>query len=168
MQQPLERRLHAGDGVEHVLLVDLDQLPGAAVLDVADVDVIAQQQQERLVADELLRLVDGVAEALGRVLLGEVQPLAERAELLRFQDRPVLAAERLDHVVVEPLEVFAVELLFARLGDDADLLDARVDRLFADDLDDRLGQPVAIDQREHLLLHRGRRRILPRAASRRR
>ena len=95
MQLPLERRLHAGDGVEHVLLEDLDQLPGAAVLDVADVDVIAEQQQERLVADELLRLIDRVAEAFGRLLLGEVQALAERAELFALQDRPVLAAERL-------------------------------------------------------------------------
>jgi hypothetical protein len=34
-------------------------------------------------------------------------------------------------------EVFAVLLFLARLGDDADLLDAGVDRLLADDLDDR-------------------------------
>ena len=65
VQHALERRLHAGDGVEHVLLVDPDELPGAAVLDVADVDVVAEQEQERLIADEFLRLVDGVAEAFG-------------------------------------------------------------------------------------------------------
>ena len=33
-------------------------------------------------------------------------------------------------------------------------------RLLADDLDDRLGQPVTIDQRKHLLLDRGGRRVL--------
>ena len=58
-------------------------------------------------------------------------------------------------------------LLLARLGDDADLLDAGVDRLFADDLDDGLGQPVAIDQRKHFLLHRGGGGVLPRPATRR-
>src|SRR5688500_80539 len=93
MQQPLQRRLHAGDYIEHVLLVDADDLPRAALLGGTDVNVVAQQQQERLVADELLRLVDGVAEAFGRVLLGEMDSLAEGAKLFALQDRPVLAAK---------------------------------------------------------------------------
>jgi hypothetical protein len=65
-----------------------------------------------------------VAEPFGRVLLGEVQPVAEGGELLALEDRPVLPAKALHHVVIEPAEIFAIQRLLARLRDDADLLDA--------------------------------------------
>src|SRR5262249_21756860 len=93
---------------------------------------------------------------------GEMQALAECCELLGFEDGPVLPAEAFDHVVVEPAEVVAIERLFAGLGDDADFLDAGLDGFLADDLNHRLGQPVAIDERKHLLGDRGGRGILAR------
>ena len=127
--------------------------------------MIAQQQEEWFVADEFFRLVDGMSETLGGVLLGEMQPLAESAEFFRFDDRPVLAAEGLDHVVVEAAEIFAVLFFLAGLGDDADLLDAGIDGFLADDLDDGLGEAVAIDQRKHFLLDGGGGGILARSAT---
>jgi hypothetical protein len=165
VQVPLERRMHSCQSIEHVLLVDSDELAGAAVLDSGDVNMVAEHENERLFADKLLGLVNRLAKAVGRVLLGEVQALAEGGQLLRFPDRPVLAAKAAHHVVVQPAEIVAIELFLARLGDDADFLDPRLDGLLADDLDHWLGQPVAIHQREHFLLHGGGRGILPGALS---
>src|SRR5206468_1559373 len=88
------------------------------------------------------------------------EAVAEGAELFRFEDGPVLPAEGAGLVVAHPAKVVAVELLLAGRGDDADLLDPGVNRLFADDLDDRLGQAVAVNQGEHFLLYRGRGRVL--------
>ena len=143
------------------MLVDLDELPGAAVLYVADIDVIAEEQQERLVADELAGLVHRVAKAFRRRLLGKREALAERGQFLGFQDRPVLPGERLHHVIVEPAEIVAVGGFFPGRGDNADLLDTGIDGFFADNLNHRLGETIAIDQREHFLLHRGGSRVLP-------
>ena len=51
----------------------------------------------------------------------------------------------------------AIDGLVARAHDDADLFDPALDGLLGDDLEHRLGQPVAIDERQHGLLHRVRR-----------
>ena len=88
MQQPLQRRLHAGDGVQQFFSNTRDELAGTAVFDVADVDVIAQEQEERFVADEFFRLVDGMAETLRGCAARRSEPLAERAEFFRFRGSP--------------------------------------------------------------------------------
>ena len=58
----------------------------------------------------------------------------------------------------------AAEEFRDRLVDHGLLFLTGVDGLFADDLDDGLGQAVAIDQREHFLLDGGGSWILSRAA----
>ena len=62
----------------------------------------------------------------------------------------------------------AIDGLVARRGDDADLLDPAFEGLLGDDLEDGLGQAVAIDQGQHGLLHGVGRRILPGPAAGRR
>ncbi len=143
----------------------LEQLPRTAFLHIANINVIAEHQQKRIIADKLLCLIDGMAESFGGRLLREVKAFAERGELFAFENRPVFAAEALDHVVIEPLEVFAILALLAGLRDDAEFLDPAVDRLLPDDLDDRLGQTVPVDEGKHFLLHRAGRWILPSAAA---
>src|ERR1041385_4453067 len=46
VQMAFERRLDSGDGVEHVLFENSGELSRAAVLDIADVNVISQQQKK--------------------------------------------------------------------------------------------------------------------------
>ncbi len=76
VDQVLAGRLHGGDRAA-LGRGQVDQLAGASPRFRGDVDVIAQQQQERLVADERPGTPDGVAVALGLGLDGESQPLLE-------------------------------------------------------------------------------------------
>ena len=144
------------------------QLPGAPPRLGRDVEVVAQQQQERLAADELAGAPDRVAVAVGLGLDGEPEPLLQVDEPPGLLLGPVDPLERRAEVRGVVAEVAAIDRLVARGADDADLLDPALERLLGDDLEDRLGQPVAIDQRQHRLLHRVGRRILPGPPARRR
>ena len=63
--------------------------------------------------------------------------------------------------------MIAIDGLVAGRTDDADLFDPALECFLGDDLEDRLGQTFAIDDRQHGFLHRVRGRILPRPAARR-
>ena len=130
--------------------------------------MVAQQQQERLLADERPGAPDGVTVALGLGLDGELQPLLEVDEPPRLFLGPVEPLVRRAEVGGIVAKVLAIDGLVARGADDADLLDPALDGLLGDDLEDGLGQPVAIDQRQHGLLHGVGRRVLPRPAAGRR
>ena len=162
MQQPFRRLLHRAQRREPARRIPLDELLGAPARRRRNVDVVAQQMQERLVAHESLRLIHRVAVAFGRILRHEVQALTEVRELLGRPHRPVFTLERCERLLGHPPEILGVHLLIARLHHQADLLAPCPDRFLADDLDDRLGQPVGVHQREHLLLHGAARGILPR------
>jgi hypothetical protein len=107
--------------------------------------------------------VYGVPVALGAVLAHEGEALAELLQALALLEGPLLVAEGLAQLAAHAPEVLAVLGLLVRLRDDAELLDPGRQRLLADDLDDGLGQPVDVHQREHLLLDGGAGRILARA-----
>ena len=166
MQFALGSRLDAGGRVEIVPLEDVDELPRTAVRDVADVNVIAQQQQKWIVADEPAGLIDGMSKTFWRVLLGKVESLAKSAKLFRLPDRPLFPGKAFGRLRVEPLEIITVEVLFARLRDDADFFDPRADRFLADDLNHRLGDSVAVDEGKHFFLHCRRSRVLTRPPTR--
>ena len=167
MDQVLAGRLDGRDGA---LLGrgQVDQLPGAAAGFGREVEVVAQQEQERLAGHELAGAPDRVAVALGLGLDGESEPLLEVDEPPGLLLGPVDPLERRPQVGRVVAEMIAIDGLVAGRADDADLLDPALERLLGDDLEDRLGQAVAIDERQHGLLHRVRGRILPRPAARRR
>ena len=146
----------------------VDHLPGAPAGLGREIEVVAQQEQERVAGHELAGAPDRVAVALGLGLDREPEPLLEVDQPAGLFLGPVDALERRPQVGGIVAEMTAVDRLIARRADDADLLDAALDRLLGDDLEDRLGQPVAIDERQHRLLHRVRRRILPGPPARRR
>jgi hypothetical protein len=58
-----------------------------------------------------------------------------------------------------------VHILIARRSHHADFFDSALERFFGDDLEDRLGKPIAVNQGKHGLLDRIRGRILPSAAA---
>jgi hypothetical protein len=125
------------------LVVGVDQLADAGP--VADDHVVAEDHGERLVADDLLRDEDGVAQAELLLLadvgdLGEIRDVPDLAEHL---DVALLLEEMLQ--LVGGVEVILDRPLLAR-GDDDHLLDAGGDGLLDGVLDDGL-----VDERQHLL-----------------
>ena len=136
-----------------MLLVGVHQLPAHETFAVGAVDVVAKHQQERLVADRLARAVDGVTESFLGFLGDESDVPADLQDaprvLLEVARQLVVVLDR-DLRVEEGAEV--VEVVF--LDDDDDLLDAGLQRLFHDQQDGGLGDAVAVDDREQLLLGR--------------
>ena len=167
VDQVLAGRLH---GRDRALLGgrQVDQLPRTAPRLARDIEVVAQQQQERLAADEVPGAPDGVAVPVGLGLDGEPQPALELDQPPGLLLGPVDPPEGRPEVLGIVAEMPAIIGLVPRCADDADLLDPALHRLFGDDLEDRLGQAVAVDQRQHGLLHRVGGRILPRSPPRRR
>ena len=62
----------------------------------------------------------------------------------------------------------AIDGFVTRCGDDADLFDPALERFLGDDLEHGLGEPVAVDERQHGFLHGVGRGILPRTSAGRR
>ena len=122
--------------------------------------MVPQQEQARLGPDERSCAPDGVAVTFRLRLDGEVETLLQVDEASGLFLGPIDPLGRLDIGGVVA-EMVAVDRLIARCADDADLLDPAGDRLLGDDLEHGLGQPVAIDQGEHGLLHGIRSRKLP-------
>ena len=146
----------------------VDHLPGAPPGLGGEIEVIAQQQQERIAGHELAGAPDRVAVALGLGLDREPQALLQVDEPPGLLLGPVDALEGRPQVRGIVAEMIAIDGLVARRADDADLLDPALERLLGDDLEHGLGQAVAVDERQHRLLHRVGRRILPRPPARRR
>ena len=111
----------------------------------ADHDIIREDHRERLVANQLLRHQDGVAEAQ-LLLLPHVGDLGEVADVADLAEALDLAAllEQVLQLVAEVEVILDRPLLAGR--DDDHLLDARRHGLLDRVLDDRL-----VDEREHLL-----------------
>src|ERR1035437_1575811 len=125
------------------LLVGVDQLADARAL--PNHDIVGEDHRERLVAHEIPRRQHGVAQAQLFLLadvghLGEVGDGPYLAQLVDFATR----LEELLELEVD-FEVILDRPLLAA-GDDDDLLDTGLDRLFDAVLDDRL-----VNEREHLL-----------------
>ena len=59
-----------GHNISVVYVVCVDELAGAAIAVLANVDVIAEEQKERLISDKLATLIDRVPVTLGRLLHG--------------------------------------------------------------------------------------------------
>ncbi len=137
------RHLHDGHDRAVGLLVGMDQLADAGPL--PDDDVVGQDHRERLVAHQLLGHQDSVAQAQLFLLayvgdLGQVRDGSDLAQLVDLAPR----LQELLQLEVQ-IEVILDRPLLAA-GDDDDLLDAGLDRLFDSVLDDRL-----VNEREHLL-----------------
>jgi len=145
----------------------VDQLPGAAAGFGREVKVVSQQEQERLAGDKLAGTPDRMAITLGLGLDRESEALLaiEAAAGLLFG--PFHSLERRPQIGRIVAEMIAIDGLVAGRTDDADLFDPALECFLGDDLEDRLGQTVAIDDGQHGFLHRVRGRILPRPAARR-
>ena len=110
----------------------------------ADHDVVRQDEDEGLVADEVAGGKDGVADALHLALphVGDVGHLGDaRALLAAGAASPFASSKRLD--VARAVEVVLDGALVDR-GDDDDLVDAGSDRLF-----DRVVNDRPVDERQH-------------------
>ena len=125
----------------------LDQLPGAPPGLRGKIKMVSQQQQKRLPPCERSRAPDRVTVALGLGLDGELQPLLEfdnAACLFLGPVEPLVGRAQVGGVVAK---VGAINGFVTRCADDADFLDAAFKGFLGDDLEDGLGQSVAIDQR---------------------
>ena len=145
VQQLGRRLLHRGDVVA-VFFVDIQDLTGAPSALAAREDVVAKQEQERLTADEIARLIDGMAVPFGSLLDHERQSRSDLLDARRLQQGPILALELSELIGRERRKVL--------------LLD--------NDLDRGLADAVAVHDGQHLFLYGGRRRIHPCPAPRRR
>src|SRR5205085_1438910 len=116
----------------------------------------------RLALHKISRLEDGVSEA-ERLTLADVRDAGELRDGARLPDQPLLAALA-QHVLQFERDVEVVlDGGLTAPGDDDDRLDAGQNRLLDDVLDERL-----INERQHLLRRRLRRRQEARAQARRR
>ena len=146
-------------------IVGVDELFGAAGAVVGKVDVIAQEQEEGLVADEVLGLIDGVAVAFRGALGGKGEGFFDMGEAFGGGEGPVFAGEGGEHFFGEAAEILA-ELFFVAGGDhDADFLDAGIHGFFDDDLEDGFGEAVGIDEWEEFFLNDGGGGVLAGAAA---
>ena len=109
-------------------------------------DHVGQKQRERLVADEVARAPDGMAEAERHLLAGEARLARRRLQPLQPGELLVLAAlgQRVVELELEVEMIFDHRLVAA--GDEDEMLDAGFPRLVDDILDDG-----PVDDREHLL-----------------
>ena len=109
---------------------------------------VRQQHRERLVADDLARAPDGVAEAERRLLAGE-RAIARRGEVAeqRLQLLDFAAPSQRVLKLVGDVEMILDHRLVAA-GDENEMLDAGRHRLVDDVLQDR-----PVDHRQHLLRH---------------
>ena len=141
-----------------VLLVKLHHLRHAALLRLHD--HVGQQKRERLVADQFPGAPHRMAQAQRLLLAGEARLAGQRLQPLQLRQLLVLAA--LGKRVVE-LELDVEMVLDDRLvaaGHEDEVLDAGLARLVDHILDHR-----TVDDRQHLLRHRLRRRQKPRTQS---
>ena len=143
-----------------------DQLPGAAAGFGREVKVVPQQEQERLAGDKLAGTPDRVAITLGLGLDRE-SGLLEIEEAAGLLFGPIHSLERRPQIGRVVAGMIAIDGLVAGRTDNPDLFDPALECFLGDDLEDRLGQTVAIDDGQHGFLHRVRGRILPRPAARR-
>ena len=166
VNQVLARRL---DGGNRALLGQgqVDQLPGAAAGFGREIKMVPQQEQERLAGDKLASAPDRMAIALGLGLDREAEALLEIEKAAGLLFGPFHSLERRPQVGRVIAEMTAIDGLVTGRADDADLFDSAFECFLGDDLENRLGQTVAIDDRQHRFLHRVRCRILPRPPARR-
>jgi len=116
------RGLHGGNGAGFAG-GDFHQLPRTALRFAAQVKVIADEQEKRRLAGEILRAPHGVT-------------VAERRSLLDELDVPSMHSDS-----------GAVALGVAGANDDADFFNAGVERFLDDDGEGSLGLAVAVNER---------------------
>ena len=166
VDQVLPGGLHGGDGAP-LGRGQLDQLAGASPGLGGDVHMIAQQQEAGLIAGERPGAPDGMAVALGLGLDGELQPLLEVDEPSRLLLGPLELPGRLEECGVVA-ELLAIDGLVARAHttqiSSIPLSMASSAMIWSTGL----VEPVAVDKRQHRLLHGVGDRILPRPAAGRR
>src|SRR5690606_17657165 len=124
-------------------LVDGDHL--AEDLGVVDHDVVAEQHDERVVADVAAGLGDGVAEP-ERLALADVVDLGEVGEAADLLELGLLALVGELLLELDAAVEVVLEAALVAPGDDEDVVDAGPHRLLHDVLDGRL-----VDDRQHLL-----------------
>src|SRR4029079_4663668 len=100
---------------------------------------VAQEQEKGSAGDELAGAPDRMAVSLGLGLHGEPEPLLQVVEPACLFLGPLESSERRPQVLRVIAEMTPVDRLVPRGADDADLLDSALNRLFGDDLEDRLG-----------------------------
>ena len=132
-----------------LLLVGRDDLAGAALPGERSVDVIAEQHGTRLVADPVLGLIDGMAEAFLPLLHDKGQSAGHVVQGIGEGQRPGLAGKlarllRLGQTV----KVSSNRLHVGRVDDDADFLNTGGKNLLDDDLKSRLDEAIHVHQRE--------------------
>ncbi len=129
--------------------------------------MVAQQKQERLAGGKLAGTPDSMAVTLRLGLDREAKALLKIEQTAGLFLGPFHSLESRPQVSSVVAEMIAIDGLVAGRANDADLFDSTFERLLGNDLEDRLGQAIPIDNRQHRLLHRVRCRILPRPPSRR-
>jgi hypothetical protein len=115
--------------------------------------VVAQHQQEGLVADRFSRGVNGVPKAFLVLLDDKLDALAhlqDAARILLESGRQFVVVFNRNLLVEEGLEIGQVVFL----DDDDHFFDAGFDRFFHNQQDGRLGDAVAVDDREQLFFGR--------------
>jgi hypothetical protein len=145
-----------GDDVVAGFGVEIDHGLHAALVGLHD--HVGQEQRERLVADQVARAPDGMAETERNLLAGEAGLARARLQALKMRELVVLAALRQRVVKFElQIEMILDDALVAA-GHEDEVLDAGFARLVHDILDHRL-----VDDGQHLLGDRFRGREEARA-----
>ena len=131
--------------------VDVDHLAETAGFGVNQ--HVGKKKGEGLIADELARAPDGVAQSQGLLLAGEARVPGYRKAVRQNVELGSLAAAAQRLLEFElPIEMI-LDRRLAAAGHEDEMLDARLARLLDDHLDHR-----PVDDGEHLLRHRlGRR-----------
>ena len=145
---PVLARLRARDFLQRdhriaAPLVELHHLPDAGLVGVHD--VVAEQHGEGLVADEVARLQDGVAEAEG-LLLPHVRQRDELGDLPDLVEQRLLALLGEHLLELEGRVEVVLDGVLAAARDDDDALDAGVAGFLDDVLDER-----PVHERQHFL-----------------
>ena len=125
--------------------------------------MIAEAEQHHFTRRKVSRLENRVAVAFLLVLHGEGNALGKAAHLFRLAEQRGIFFEPLEVIVVRAAQITLHHFILARLGDDADFLDAGGFEFQQMIMKQRPGDAVRADDGEHFLLHRVRRGKVPRA-----
>jgi hypothetical protein len=133
-----------GDDVVVGFGVEIDHRLQAALVRLHD--HVGQEQRERLVADQVARAPDGVAEAERNLLAREAGLAGARLQTLEMRELVILAALRQRVVELELQVEMILDDTLVAAGHEDEVLDPGFARLVHDILDHRL-----VDDGEHFL-----------------
>src|SRR5260221_1898849 len=143
----LARHIHDSHDVAAGLLVDIDHLLEAG--HVGEEEIVGEDDGEGLIADELARAPDGVAEA-ERLLLPRIGDLAGLGHPgMEGVELGLLAASAQRRLELEGMVEMILQRRFRATGHEDEFLDAGGPRLLEGVLDQRL-----VDDRQHFLRDR--------------